>query len=117
MASACSSSTKEFKVELGDIRNGLLTLDLEDSDDLSELQASVEQTIFDCSLQVKKLLVSHAAPSSTHGDKGVKLPKLDVPTFDGNLLNWRTFWEQFDVLHMTEPISLTRRSSCTSVTP
>lgn len=29
---------------------------------------------------------------------GVKLPKLDVPTFDGNLLNWRTFWEQFCIL-------------------
>ena len=29
--------------------------------------------------------------------KGVKLPKLDVPTFDGNILNWRSFWEQFRI--------------------
>ena len=29
--------------------------------------------------------------------KGVKLPKYEVPTFDGNLLNWRSFWEQFCV--------------------
>ena len=27
--------------------------------------------------------------------KGVRLPKLDVPTFDGNILNWRSFLEQF----------------------
>ena len=29
--------------------------------------------------------------------KGVKLPKLDVPKFDGSILNWRSFWEQFCV--------------------
>ena len=28
---------------------------------------------------------------------GVKLPKLDIPTFDGNILNWRSFWERFRV--------------------
>lgn len=26
---------------------------------------------------------------------GAKLPKLDVPTFDGNVLNWKYFWDQF----------------------
>ena len=25
----------------------------------------------------------------------MRLPKLDVPTFDGDILNWMTFWEQF----------------------
>ncbi len=29
--------------------------------------------------------------------KGIRLPKLDVPVFDGNILNWRRFWEQFSV--------------------
>ena len=27
----------------------------------------------------------------------VKLPKIDVPTFNGNILSWRCFWEQFSV--------------------
>ena len=27
----------------------------------------------------------------------MKLPKLDVPTFDGNILNWKSFWKQFCV--------------------
>ena len=37
-------------------------------------------------------------PAPTHSDsKGVKLPKLDVPTFDGNILNWKCFWEQFSI--------------------
>ena len=88
----------EFKVELGGIRDSLYLLDLEDSDSLNLLQASVEKTVFDCSIEVRKHLLAHDANStSSPGSKGVKLPKIDVPTFDGNLLHWNTFWEQFDV--------------------
>ena len=25
----------------------------------------------------------------------IKLPKVRVPTFDGKVLNWKNFWEQF----------------------
>lgn len=31
----------------------------------------------------------------------VKLPKLNVPTFDGNILNWNTFWKQFCVKNVS----------------
>ena len=27
---------------------------------------------------------------------GIQLPKIEEPTFEGNLLNWRFFWEQFE---------------------
>ena len=33
--------------------------------------------------------------SSGPDASGVRLPKLDVPTFDGDILHWSTFWEQF----------------------
>ena len=39
--------------------------------------------------------LTHDAP--TTDSKEVKLPKLDVPMFDGNILNWKSFWEQFCV--------------------
>ena len=87
----------EFKQELTDVRSELYSLDLEDSDELIQLQAAVEKIVFDCSLEVKKLLLTRAPPTSSVDPKGVKLPKIDVPTFDGNLLHWTTFWEQFDV--------------------
>ena len=32
----------------------------------------------------------------SHGFVGVQLPRIEVPTFDGNILNWQIFWEQFD---------------------
>ena len=89
----------EMKGELSDIRNGLFALDLEDTDELSETQVTVEKAVFDCALEVKKLLQSRTLPSSKSASDstGVKLPKLDVPIFDGNILNWKTFWEQFKV--------------------
>ena len=36
-------------------------------------------------------------PHSAGDSKGVKLPKLDVPTFNGSILSWRSFWEQFTI--------------------
>ena len=36
----------------------------------------------------------------------MKLPKIDVPKFNGDILSWRTFWEQFDIsIHRREDIS------------
>ena len=88
----------EFKTEFSEVRRRLLSLDLEDGSELNELQARVEKGIFDCSLEIKKLLRSHLPSSSSSPDpKGVRLPKLEVPTFDGSILNWKTFWEQFSI--------------------
>ena len=87
----------DHKQELGDIRNSLLPFNLGEDDDLSTLQTEVERAMFDCSLRIKKLLQSNTSNPTTSDGKGVKLPKLEVPTFDGNILNWRTFWEQFSV--------------------
>lgn len=40
-----------------------------------------------------------SSPSTTVPSEapGVKLPKPDVPKFDGNIIEWCTFWEQFSV--------------------
>lgn len=41
---------------------------------------------------------------------GAKLPKIYVPTFDGNLMNWTAFWEHFEVsVHCKSNV----RNSCT----
>lgn len=85
----------EFKTEFSDIHRGLLSFDIEDGSELSGSLARIEKRLFDCPLAIKKLLRSHAPPSSTPDSGGVKLPRLDVPTFDGSILTWKTFWEQF----------------------
>ena len=89
---------RDYKKDLGDIRDSLLSQDLHESGELYTLQAKLEKEMFDCSLQIKKLLLlSRRPPESTptpDDGKGVKLPKIDVPKFDGNIVNWKT-WEQF----------------------
>ena len=48
---------------------------------------------------IKRLLKTIKVESAVDKDKGVsgvKLSKISVPTFDGKVLNWKNFWEQFD---------------------
>ncbi len=76
-------------------------MELDESDKLFGLQDMLESQVFDCSVKIKKLLSPACTKSEKSSappeQKGVRLPKLDVPTFDGNLLNWRSFWEQFRI--------------------
>ena len=41
---------------------------------------------------------STSASASAPDGTGVRLPKLNVPTFDGNLIHWKQFWDQFNVV-------------------
>ena len=43
--------------------------------------------------QTKKEPAPHTFGMQVVG--GVNLPQIEIPTFDGNILNWRLFWEQF----------------------
>ena len=38
-----------------------------------------------------------APTSSGSKSKGLKISKLEAPSFDGNILNWTHFWEQFTI--------------------
>lgn len=91
----------DTKGELADIRRGLLSLGIQKGDKLETTAASLDKQIFNCGLQIKRLLYPPASPLSAPAEsadstsKGVRLPKLNVPTFDRNILTWQTFWEQF----------------------
>ena len=81
-------------------RNTLLSLDVDSGELMTKLEC-LDRGIFDCLLKIKRLTysTSTSAPtdSATSAIEGsvVKLPKLAVPKFDGDIINWRTFWEQF----------------------
>ena len=40
---------------------------------------------------------SSSTERTTMESHAVKLPMIDVPTFNGELLHWQTFWEQFNI--------------------
>ena len=106
----------EFKKELSEIRNEVLTIFKEGSDDLIGKVLQLDRQLFDLSVIVKCLLynpdstealaTSSTVPASK--TRGVKLPKIDIPIFNGELLNWQSFWEQFCIaIHDRNDISLT----------
>ena len=43
-----------------------------------------------------KYIKTESTASKETGLSGVKLPKNNVPTFDGKVISCRSFWEQFD---------------------
>ncbi len=92
----------EYKVALEVIHTELFSIDDQDSTkDLLTLLAEIENTLFGCCHRTRKLLKicaesgSNPSTSVDTAGSGVKLPKFDVPTFDGNILHWKQFWEQF----------------------
>ena len=105
----------ETKRELGNISRDLLSLDLDDDHALMTLQSTLESKIFDNLLALKRKLSSlqpTAVPvaGGASDGKGVRLPKIDVPTFDGSILHWKSFWEQFSVaVHNRRDISDTEK--------
>ena len=89
----------DIKLELRSVSSDLATLNLSEDDDLFEIERQVRSVIYSHSLSAKKTLADMppATPSPTASSSGVKLPKIDVPRFNGTVLNWRSFWEQFNV--------------------
>ena len=41
------------------------------------------------------LLTETPATYEAHLEPTVELPKISVPTFDGDILSWAVFWEKF----------------------
>ena len=88
---------REFKQELTDISRSLATVDLDNKDEVTVLKAELNATIFDNSLKLKRLLEGSATSSTTSDGKDVKFLKIDVLTFNANILFLSSFWEQFSV--------------------
>ena len=92
----------DYKTILTAIQTELLSVD--DQDEVSDqliLYSELEGILFECSHNIRRLVKScpglSTARTSGHVNSGVRLPKLDVPTFDGGILHWKQFWEQFCV--------------------
>lgn len=99
------SKLSDVKTELSEIHTKLLSVTDEGSvAGLLALHSRLEATLFDCLHLTRKLLKKYRErPDITPTSKeptdssGVRLPKLAIPTFDGSVLGWRQFWEQFCV--------------------
>ena len=88
---------KGIDSDLQAIKRDMLLID--DYESLAGRADGMEEALFELRVAIKRLLKTIKADSAVDkvkGLSGVKLPKISVPTFDGKVLNWKSFWEQFD---------------------
>ena len=85
-----------YKSELSSVSRDILSI--EGTDELAGKESELSKILFDACMSVKRLLRRKPQHTLVHGEEGgVKLPKLDVPVFDGNIVNWIPFWQQFRI--------------------
>lgn len=86
----------EVKAELAKLKSSLLIAEASPDDTVMTDLIKVDKLAFDCLVAVKKRLrsVNSTAASET---TSTKLPKLELPNFHGDILQWKNFWEQFCV--------------------
>ena len=95
----------DLKRELSDTRRNVISSCTHEESEtfINSSIVDIDKLLFDVGLTLKKLAVKapftpdKATVDSALENKMIKLPKLDIPTFDGNLLHWLTFWEQYCV--------------------
>lgn len=85
----------ELRAELNELRDPLLTSEVTLDDPIVVEQSRADKKLFDCLVNIKKRLRSRT--TSTTEATSTKLPKLELPTFNGDILQWKNFWEQFCV--------------------
>ena len=86
--------------ELADVCRGILLLD-RSSEELLEQGSSLKKAYYAVDLKMKRLLHEHMmCPKLSwvhHASTRVYLQKSSIPTFNGNIMYWRSFWEQLEV--------------------
>ena len=95
-----SDELSDYKKDLAAIYSDLAAEDINDDDELFATHSYAERQLSTLAHKIKSLLAvppTDAPVRPTTDGAGVKLPKLDVPVFDGNIIHWKQFWDQFTV--------------------
>ena len=84
--------------ELANITHKILSLD-SGEDALMEERLKVKKVLLQIDLKVERVLqdVESSPKDSKAEAPGILLLKISIPFFDGSILNWTSFWEQFEV--------------------
>ena len=81
---------------------------IEDYEERKERASRIVHLLFEARVTISRL--TEEEKKAPTGDRlgmpmmdGVNLPRIAVPKFDGNILNWRPFWEQFQAAVHEKP--------------
>ena len=94
-------SIEDSNLELRKINSELISLEDTCTGELEERRPTLERLLRTLKANVSRLAGSKEekpplTASGVTGMSSIQFPKIEVLTFDGNVLNWRIFWEQFD---------------------
>ena len=98
LAQHLAESIGKLKSELVDITRGPSLLESGDAT-LYKWAVTIRNALSDSSLRRKEMRFDQASSTTFANALGVKLPKLEVPTFNGSIMNWTAFSECFSALH------------------
>ena len=81
---------------------------MDKTDQIHEILAKVDYV-----LNRNQVIISENSKAKTvsstetsSGNINVQLPKLEIVKFDGDIINWQSFWDQFDsAIHSNDRIS------------
>ena len=94
----CEEQLSALRSQLVSVSCDIITHGGDHEASLFERLSELNRNLFDLCLWIKHLHMCETGPSTTPvDDDGVKLPKVAVPAFDGNIINWHIFWEQFSI--------------------
>ena len=67
---------------------------------------AIKESLSDLSLRLKRMQFGRASGMTSSSISGVKLHKLEVPTFNENRMNRKAFWKQFNALiHLKKEVN------------
>ena len=114
----CQEELLDLKIEMKSCLESLTRLGVGDEDELRRQYLRLKTKHFDCSRMVKSKLSTTNGTSRTTSPvppdhkTGLKVPKLDAPTFDGDILSWTLSGNSSPYRSTAERISLTPRNLC-----
>ena len=102
----------ECKKHLDNIYEQIANLCIRSDNALLTDHYQLEDEHFSCARRLKSVTkkFSSQPPPETSGNGKTRIAKLDIPTFDGEILNWQKYWNQFEVaVHSQKSISSTEK--------
>ena len=95
----CQEEVADFKRDLAALYDELITHEIDEGDDLFASHSSTEIELSRLATKIKRSLAGTPGMTTmmtgSSDTYGVRLPKLEVQTFDGNIIQWKQFWEKF----------------------
>ena len=81
----------DYKKDVAALCEELVAMDMNDDDELFTTHSTLERRLSTTSHKIKTLRIVPSTDSRTTDGTGVRLPKRDVPTFDGDIVHWKQF--------------------------